>query len=58
MDGEHRKSRKSEMERISQRLTQRVTALTDRYATPLLALNEEVSALELTVMAHLKTMGF
>ena len=52
------KAVKSEMERISQRLTQRVTALADRYATPLSVLNEEVSALELTVMAHLKTMGF
>jgi type I restriction enzyme M protein len=52
------RSVKTEMERISQRLTQRIKELAERYETPLPDLNQEVEALESTVSAHLEKMGF
>jgi type I restriction enzyme M protein len=45
----------SEMDRISQRLTQRIRELAERYATPLPRLLEEVEVLEEKVNAHLWT---
>jgi len=48
---------RTEMKRISQRLTGRISELTERYATPLPALNREVAELEATVAAHLEKMG-
>jgi len=52
------RSVKSEMERISQRLTQRIKELAERYETPLPQQNAEVAELEAKVDAHLKKMGF
>jgi len=52
------RSVKTEMERISQRLTQRIKELAERYETPLPNLNKVVEALETTVTAHLQKMGF
>ncbi len=52
------RSIRSEMERISQRLTGRISELTERYQTPLPALTREVADLEATVAAHLQKMGF
>ncbi|MDD3877836.1 MAG: N-6 DNA methylase [Bacteroidales bacterium] len=52
------RSVKTEMERISQRLTQRIKELAERYETPLPDLNKVVEALETTVNAHLQKMGF
>jgi type I restriction enzyme M protein len=49
---------KTEMERISQRLTGRIKELAERYATPMPALTTEVDALEKKVHAHLEKMGF
>jgi type I restriction enzyme M protein len=49
---------KTEMERISQRLTQRIKELAQRYETPLPKLTEEVEALTSKVDAHLHKMGF
>jgi type I restriction enzyme M protein len=49
---------KSEMERISQRLTQRVKELIERYESPLPEINKEVVELEKKVNAHLVKMGF
>lgn len=49
---------RSELERVSQRLTQRVKELAERYATPLPKLVEEVDALSDKVDGHLKKMGF
>jgi len=49
---------KSEMERISQRLTQRVKELIERYESPLPEINKEVAELEKKVNAHLAKMGF
>lgn len=48
----------NEMQRISQRLTQRVKELVERYETPLPAINKEVEALEKKVNAHLAKMGY
>jgi type I restriction enzyme M protein len=48
----------SEMERISQRLTQRIKELVDRYEMPLPKINEEVKELEEKVNGHLEKMGF
>lgn len=48
----------SEMERISQRLTQRLKELLDRYETPMPELNKQVKELEEKVNAHLVKMGF
>lgn len=52
------RSVKTEMERISQRLTQRIKELAERYETPLPNQTAEVAELEDKVMAHLKEMGF
>ncbi|MBS1903219.1 MAG: type I restriction-modification system subunit M [Bacteroidetes bacterium] len=49
---------KSEMERVSQRLTNRIRELVERYETPLPQLNESVAVLEEKVNAHLRRMGF
>jgi type I restriction enzyme M protein len=49
---------KTEMERISQRLTGRIKELAQRYETPLPKLNSEVEKLTDKVEAHLKKMGF
>ncbi len=49
---------KTEMERISQRLTQRVRELAERYATPLPDLTKNVEDLEKKVSIHLQKMGF
>lgn len=48
----------TEMQRISQRLTQRIKELADRYDTPMPKLLDEVSFLEEKVNAHLAKMGF
>jgi type I restriction enzyme M protein len=48
----------AEMQRISQRLTQRIKELADRYEMPMPALTNELSKLEATVNAHLAKMGF
>ena len=52
------RSVKTEMERISQRLTQRIKELAERYETPLPQQTAEVDSLETKVMAHLAKMGF
>jgi type I restriction enzyme M protein len=49
---------KTEMERISQRLTQRIKELAERYETPLPKQTNEVKELEIKVSAHLQKMGF
>ena len=49
---------KTEMERISQRLTQRIKELAERYETPIPKQTAEVAALELRVNTHLEKMGF
>lgn len=48
----------SEMERISQRLTQRLKELLERYETPMPELDKQVKELEGKVNAHLTKMGF
>ncbi|MDO8334047.1 MAG: type I restriction-modification system subunit M [Nitrosomonas sp.] len=48
----------SEMDRISQRLTQRIRELAERYETPLPQQNQQVAELEQAVNAHLRKMGF
>ena len=48
----------SEMDRISQNLTQRVKDLTERYETPLPQLTDRVTELETKVNDHLNRMGF
>jgi type I restriction enzyme M protein len=49
---------KTEMDRISQRLTGRVKELIERYDTPLPAIDKEVKELESKVNTHLQKMGF
>lgn len=49
---------KTEMERISQRLTQRIKELAERYEMPLPRQTNEVAELEAKVSAQLKKMGF
>jgi type I restriction enzyme M protein len=46
-----------ELDRVSQTLTQRIWVLAERYADPLPALVEEVSALSAKVDVHLRRMG-
>jgi type I restriction enzyme M protein len=46
------------MDRISQRLTQRIKELAERYEIPLPALVTETETLTGKVDAHLKKMGF
>ncbi len=48
----------SEMERISQRLTQRLKELLERYEMPMPELDKQVKELEEKVNAHLAKMGF
>jgi len=48
----------SEMDRISQSLTQRIRELAERYEIALLILNKEVNDLEQAVNQHLEKMGF
>jgi len=52
------KAVKGEMDRISQRLTERIKELADRYVTPLPILVTETETLSNKVDAHLKKMGF
>ncbi|GAB3515897.1 N-6 DNA methylase [Emticicia fontis] len=52
------RSVKTEMERISQRLTQRIKELAERYETPLPKQVAEITELEEKVNAHLQKMGF
>ncbi len=52
------RSVKTEMERISQRLTQRIKELAERYETPLPKQTTDVTELENKVSAHLQKMGF
>lgn len=52
------RSVKTEMERISQRLTQRIKELAERYETPLPKQTTEVKSLEDKVTQHLEKMGF
>jgi type I restriction enzyme M protein len=47
-----------ELDRVSQTLTGRIRELSDRYATPLPQLTEEVEALAARVEEHLQKMGF
>ncbi len=49
---------KTEMERISQRLTQRIKELAERYETTLPQQVTEVNVLESKVNSHLQKMGF
>jgi type I restriction enzyme M protein len=48
----------SEMDRISQRLTQRVKELAERYETPLPKQTQNIIDLEKAVNGHLEKMGF
>ena len=48
----------SELDRVSQRLTQRVKELAERYASPLPQMVDRVTKLEAKVNAHLEKMGF
>ena len=48
----------AELDRISQRLTQRIKELAERYETPLPDLIEEVEELSKKVDAHLEKMGY
>jgi len=48
----------TEMQRISQRLTQRIKELADRYEIPMPELTEKVNELEKKVNKHLAIMGF
>jgi type I restriction enzyme M protein len=47
-----------EIEHISQRLTQRLKELAERYETPLPLMDEQVTELEKKVSRHLERMGF
>ena len=49
---------KTEMERISQRLTQRIKELAERYDSTLLVLSNDVKNREKKVSNHLVKMGF
>lgn len=49
---------KTEMERISHRLTGRIKELAERYEATLPSLSNEVDVLEKKVSSHLKSMGF
>ena len=48
----------SEIDQISQRLTNRIKELAERYDTPMPKTNQLVADLESTVNAHLEKMGF
>ena len=47
----------SELNRVSQTLTGRISQLAERYATPLPKLTKEVATLAVRVDEHLKNMG-
>jgi len=49
---------KGEMDRMSQRLAQRIKELAERYETPLPVQTKEVADLEKKVSVHLEKMGF
>ena len=49
---------KSEVDQISQHLTNRIKELAERYETSLPLMDKEVSELESKVNAHLQKMGF
>ena len=49
---------KGEIDHISQRLTNRIKELAERYETPLTQIDKEVEDLESKVNAHLEKMGF
>lgn len=49
---------RTELQRISQRLTQRIKELAERYETPLPELESNLGELEEKVKAHLAKMGF
>ena len=46
-----------ELDRVSQTLTGRIRELSERYATPLPQLTDEVATLASRVAEHLKKMG-
>ena len=48
----------SEMDRVSQQLTQRVKELAERYETPLPQMVNRVTEMEAKVNLHLQRMGF
>lgn len=48
----------NEMQRISQKLTQRIKELAERYETPLPLIASKIDELEAKVQAHLKKMGY
>jgi len=48
---------RSELDRVSQALSDRVRQLAERYATPLPKLTDEVACLSARVHEHLKRMG-
>lgn len=52
------KNIQTELDRISQRLAQRIKELAERYETPLPVMDDEVKELEQKVTAHLERMGF
>jgi len=52
------KAVKSEIDQISQRLTNRIKELVERYEIPLPVIDQEVNGLESKVNAHLEKMGF
>ena len=49
---------KGEIDHISQRLTNRIKELAERYETPLPSIDQEVKDLAEKVNAHLSKMGF
>jgi len=49
---------KSQIDQISQRLTNRIKELAERYDTPLPAIDKDVKDIETKVNAHLAKMGF
>lgn len=49
---------KQEIESVSQKLTQRIKGLAERYQSPLPLINNEVNELENKVKLHLQKMGF
>ena len=56
--GSIEKDVKTEMDRISQRLTQRIKELAERYEKPLPEMAKDVDELEKKVKGHLEKMGF
>ena len=58
MDGALDAAIHSEMDRVSQQLTQRVKELAERYEVSLPRMLDRVVELETKINCHLKTMGF